>query len=99
MLCCSSFFYLVANNEIPAPSVRVPTTDSARRGSSDRQQSHRYSRQESSLIKPQAQNLREVDESKQEEDDAGYNERISNTKENSNQDEETEMTTTNCSIM
>ncbi|CAF1146931.1 unnamed protein product [Adineta ricciae] len=89
----------IANNELPGPSVRVPAAESTRRGSSDRQQSHRYSRQESTSIKTQANNLREIDESKQEEDDADYNERISNTKENSNQDEETEMTTTNCSIM
>ncbi|UJR35583.1 hypothetical protein I4U23_028336 [Adineta vaga] len=56
----------IANNELPPPSLKVPTVDSARRISSGKRHSHRYSQQESTVIKSQTENIREIDESKQE---------------------------------
>lgn len=99
--------FIVANNELPTPGLKVPTVGSARRLSSEKQtssnrSSRRYSRQESILIKSQPQNILEIDENIQENGDENI-QIITNGTENENtnqkQEDETLANSTDCSIM
>jgi hypothetical protein len=99
--------YIVANNELPAPALKVPRIESARRSPLDKQSSvtrysRRYSRQESTLVKSQQKNILEIDENIQENQN-GDIQTITNGADNDNinrkQEDETVASSTNCSIM
>jgi hypothetical protein len=102
-----SLFVLVANNELPPPSNKVPGSGSSLRPSSGKQSySNRYSRhqsrQESTSIKSQQRNILETDENAQKNADKTI-QIITDTTENANQNQQQEdelvAGSSDCSIM
>jgi hypothetical protein len=100
-------FCIVANNEIPPPVLKVPSIQSARRSSLEKQSSttrysRRISRQESTAVRSQQQNITEIDEDEQEDGDEDI-ETTTNEAENDGKDkkqeDETLAKSTDCSIM
>ncbi|CAF2785557.1 unnamed protein product [Rotaria sp. Silwood2] len=98
----------IANNELPPPTIKVPSTGSVRRLSTEKlsqsgRHSGRYSQQESSsLITPRRQSTLLIDKNIEENDDENA-ETTSNELENLNsnlkQEDSTVVESTDCSIM
>jgi hypothetical protein len=94
-------YSLVANNEMPQPSIKVPNVRSARRQSSvmqtpTKRYSNRYSRQESASVKAQPDNLTEINENEGDKDDGAS---ITDRGDNAKQEDESETVSRDCSIM